>query len=410
MKKLFALLLCLCLMLPLAAMGEAETVELRFWIRTGDSFVKDYVDQYMQENPNVKVTVEEAGSGYGDLRTKFNLGLTSGELPDLSIAGFSGMGTLYDAGAIIDVSKADAAGTLADIVETFSTRCLYKDAVIAVPYQVSCPVMYYNKDLLAKTGDAVPETFTQLMATAEKAVEKDGNGNTTVYGFNTASDINWYLCAMIYEFGGSFFDEEGNVKLNTETTQNMFAWWAEMAQKGILPANQHQTAEDDFCNGSTLFYCTSCASYGTIKEAVGDKFELGVAYFPGEVSQQVNQGGNGILVFTKDEKKQQVALDLIKYLLEPERMEVVVDKGFLPVTNAVLNGDYVAQKAQEDPNYGVLYSQVNNISVFIQHPAYSTATGELKNIASELEAYPDSDIMELLNESQQVIDEFMENY
>ncbi|MEG0270826.1 MAG: extracellular solute-binding protein [Clostridia bacterium] len=410
MKKLLAAVLCLCLMLPLAALAADEPIELNFWIRTSDAFLEEYVGQYMQEHPNVKVNVSQVGSGYGELRTKFNLGITSGELPDLSIAGFSGMGVLYDADAIVDVSKADQAGALSDIVETFASRCRYKDAVIAVPYQVSCPVMYYNKTLLEKLGATVPQTFTELMATAQKAVEKDASGTTKVYGFNTAADINWYVCAMIYNFGGSFFDENGNIKIDTDTTKALYTWWADMVQKGIMPANQHETAQDDFSNGTLLCYFDSCAAYAQIQKNTGDKFDVGVAFFPGEESQSVNLGGNGIVVFTHDEKKQKAALELISYLLAPERMEVIVDKGFLPVTNAMLNSEYTAGKIAADENMRFIYDQVQNISIFIQHPAYAKTTGELTAIASEIEADSSADIMALLEESQAVIDEFMSSY
>lgn len=409
MKKSLAILLCLVLMVPFAAHAE-EPVELTFWIRTGDAFVEAYVADYMEEHPNVKINVMQVGSGYGDLRTKFNLGITSRELPDLSIAGFSGMGSLYDAGEIIDVSKADKSGALSDIVETFSTRCLYKDAVIAVPYQVSAPVMYYNRTLLNKAGLEVPQTFTQLMETGEKLIEKDANGVTTVYGFNTASDVSWYLRPMLYNFGGSLFNAQGDVELNTQEARDMFAWWAEMVKRGILPANQHTTAQDDFCNGAVAFYFTSCASYAELQKAVGDKFDLGVAYFPGEKIQEVNQGGNGIVVFTHDEKKQEVALDLISYLLQPERMQTIVDKGFLPVTNAMLNGDYVKNKIAADENFKAIYDQVTRVAIFLQHPAATKASTELGNIASEIESNPDSDIGALLDESQAVVNEYMMSY
>lgn len=412
MKKLLAVLLCLSMLLPLTALAESESVELTFWIRTGDAFLEDQVAAYMAANPQVKITLEPVGSSYGDLRTKFSLGIQSGELPDISIAGWSGIGTLYDAGAIVDIASLEGSGeVMSDVIETFAQRCLYKDATIAIPYQVSSPVMYYNKTMLDAAGIAVPNTFDELKEAAAACVQKNDAGETTVYGFTTASDINWYICPMIYNFGGSFFDEEGNVTLTTDAHLKLYTWWADMVKIGALAPNQHATAQEDFCNGAVAFMFHSCASYRTIKEAVGDAFELGVAYFPGQESQQVNMGGNGIIMFTRDEARQQAALDLIAYLLQPEQLSHVVENsGYLPISRSLLNSDLIAQRIAGDANLGVIYDQVNRMSVFIQHAAYSTATAELTGIASEIEAYPDADIMALLEESQAVIDEYMADY
>ena len=411
MKKTLVLFLCLCMLIPTMSFATDEAVELTFWIRTSDAFVEDQIAAYMVDHPNVKINVEAVGAGYGDLRTKFSLGLQGEDLPDMSIAGWSGIGTLYDAGAIVDIQTIPGwEGIACDLVDVFSQRCLYKDAVVAIPYQVSAPVMFYNKTMLETKNLTVPTTFTELMETAEKCVEKDETGSTTVYGFNTADDINWYLIPMIYCFGGSFNDEEDNCQLNTEATQKVYAWWAEMVNKGILPANQHDTSKEDFANGYTAFYFTSCASYADLAATVGDNFEMGVALFPQQDTQQVNLGGNGIIIFTKDEAKQKAILDLAAYLIQPQQLQAVVDKGYLPVSKSTLASDYVADKVANDANIQVIYDQVNYITVFIQHPAYSKATSLMKTLASDIEADPGADIQALIAEMQQEIDEYMEDY
>ena len=412
MKKLLALVLCLCMVLPAVALADDDVVELTFWIRTSDAFVEDQVAAYMADHPNVKVNVEAVGAGYADLRTKFSLGIQGDELPDLSIAGWSGIGTLFDAGAIADVKEIPGVdGLMDEMVESFSQRCLYKDSyVVAIPYQVSAPVMYYNKTMLDSLGLKVPETFTELMEIGAQCVQKDANGSTTVYGFNTMDDINWYLLPMIYNFGGSFFDDAFNCQLNTEATQKVYTWWADMVKQGIMPANQPATTQEDFVNGNLAFFFGSCASYASVKAAVGSNFETGVAFFPGEESQQVNLGGNGIVIFTKDEDKQAAIVDLVSYLLAPEQLQAVMEKGYLPVTKTTLASDYAATAAAEDPNWQVIYDQVQRITVFIQHPAYAKATSLLKDLASQIEADPEADVAALVAEMQQEIDEYMEDY
>jgi len=390
----------------------AGPVELKFWVRTNDSFIDAQVAKFMAENPDIKVTVEAVGAGYGDLRKKFTLGIQGGELPDMAIAGWSGIGTLYDAGAIVDIATIPGNEALmSDIVGSFSGRCRYNGAVVAVPYQCSAPVVYYNKTLLQKAGVAVPSTFAELTEAAAKCVQKDKNGNTTVYGLNTAADTNWYIIPAIYNFGGTFFDDKGNININTEAALEVYKWWDDVVKRGIMPANQHKTAEEDFANGTLAFYFTSCASYGEIKPAAkAHGFEAGIMKFPSYKNHIINLGGNGLIVFTKDATKQAACAKLMAFLLNAPQLRAVVDKGFLPVTNSMLNSDYVKQLIADDANMKVIYDQVADIGIFIQHPAYAKTTTELATIASKIESYPDSDIKSLLKASQDVINDYMADY
>lgn len=423
MKKVITVLLCMTIVMSLFAAGSPEVmakpevkatgpVNLKFWVRTNDSFVEAQVAQFMTENPDINVTVEAVGSGYGDLRKKFSLGIQGGELPDMSIAGWSGIGTLYDAGAIVDIATIPGNEALmSDMVESFSGRCRYNGAIVAVPYQCSAPVVYYNKTLLKEAGVQVPRTFAELTEAAAKCVKKDKDGNTSVYGLNTASDTNWYIIPAVYNFGGSFFDSEGNIDINTEAALEVYRWWDDVVKRGIMPANQHKTSEEDFINGRLAFYFTSCASYGEIKAAVQSHgFEVGIMKFPSYKNSIINLGGNGIIVFTKDKAKQTACAKLIAFLLDAPQLKAVVDKGFLPVTNSMLNSDYVKELIAGDDNMKVIYEQVSDIGIFIQHPAYSKTTSELAAIASKIESYPDSDINALLETSQKEIDDYMADY
>lgn len=420
MKKLIVLLLCLASIMPIFAAGSKEeaqpatsnTTELKFWVRTNDSFIDEQVATFMAQNPEIKVTVEAVGSGYGDLRKKFSLGMQGGELPDLSIAGWSGIGSLYDAEAIVDIATIPGNEALmSDIVESFSGRCRYNGAIVAVPYQSSAPVVYYNKAILDKAGVEVPRTFAELTEAAKKCVEKDSSGNTVVYGFNTPTDTNWYIIPAVYNFGGTFFDEKGDIIVDTDAAYEVYKWWDSLVKDGIMPPNQHKTAQEDFANGMLAFYMTSCASYTELKTAAqAHGFEIGIMKFPSYKNSIVNLGGNGLIVFTKDAKKQAACAKLIAFLLDSAQLKTVVDKGFLPVTNSMLNSEYLKNLVASDPNMQVIYDQVSDIGIFIQHPAYSKTTSELAAIASEIESYPDSDIKSLLKASQAVIDEYMLDY
>ncbi len=85
-----------------------------------------------------------------------------------------------------------------------------KGAMHSLPWSVDYFILYYNKELFAKKGIAVPKTFDEMAVAAEK-LNDPANG---IYGFtgrglrnaNMAMWTNFYL-----NYGGEFLDDKGNI-------------------------------------------------------------------------------------------------------------------------------------------------------------------------------------------------------
>ena len=80
----------------------------------------------------------------------------------------------------------------------------------SLPWSVDYFILYYNKELFAKKGVAVPKTFEEMVTAAEALTDpKEG-----IYGFvgrglrnaNMALWTNFYL-----NYGGEFLDDKGNI-------------------------------------------------------------------------------------------------------------------------------------------------------------------------------------------------------
>jgi multiple sugar transport system substrate-binding protein len=106
--------------------------------------------------------------------------------------------------------------TAPDLVESdFSTAGLTyakndKGRMCSLPWSVDYFILYYNKELLAKKGIAVPKTLDEMADAAEKLTDP----KTGTYGFvgrglrnaNMAMWSNFYL-----NYGGEFLDAKGNI-------------------------------------------------------------------------------------------------------------------------------------------------------------------------------------------------------
>ena len=122
------------------------------------------------------------------------------------------------AGWLADVSgfMKDPDLTAADLTESdFSAAGLQfakpdNGPMHSLPWSVDYFILYYNKELFAKKGVAVPKTFDEMVAAAETLTDaKEG-----VYGFvgRGLRNANMTLWTNFFlNYGGEFLDAKGNI-------------------------------------------------------------------------------------------------------------------------------------------------------------------------------------------------------
>ncbi len=412
MKRILSLVLTLCMMLAVCSFAQAdETITLDFWVRTTDDFSEE-ITAFEAANPDIRINQVQVGSNYDDLVSKYNAALASDSLPQVGMVGQRhGIPQLYDAGKLIPIENFMSEEEQTDIMEQYWVRYTYQGIRLAVPFQSSMPMMYYNETMLNELGLSVPTTFSELMETSAKAVQDtDGDGVPDIYGFNMAADYPWYVQPIVWSMGGTIIDNEGNVSVNTPEMAEALEFFATMVKEGIMPANQHSTAQTDFTNGTLLFFFTSCASKSAIESAIGDSFIYNMAFFPGGEELNVGIGGNGLAIFESSEEEEQAAYRFIQYLISPEAIsQSTLTKGYIPFSYSQFESE-VIQESLEDPIWKIVLDQINYIHGQNIHPADSTIWNETMDLVSEIEANPDMDIPAALEKMQAEIDEFMMLY
>ncbi len=279
-RKTLAMLLALAMVLSLAACGSGKSTaaeapktataeanpaaadtateekelkgEITFWHCFTQGARMEAIDAaataFMEAHPGVKINIETMS--WGDFNTKWNAGLTTGDLPDMSVAQNTGeVAEMINAGVLTDIS-----GVIDDIGrERFSENALADmtaDGITyGVPFYSHAQVMWYREDLLEAAGLEVPTTWEEFYDAAV-ALTKDG-----VYGAGVSCSPNDLLCTRYLNYyvrsaGGSLLNVDLTANLTSDIALEGIKFWTDV-YKNCSPAETINYTVNDH---ATLFY------------------------------------------------------------------------------------------------------------------------------------------------------------
>src|SRR3978361_1140135 len=85
-----------------------------------------------------------------------------------------------------------------------------KGEMLSLPWSVDYFILYYNKEMFAKKGVAVPRTFDEMVDAAEKLTDpKEGTFGFVGRGLRNANMTLW--TNFFLNYGGEFLDAKGNI-------------------------------------------------------------------------------------------------------------------------------------------------------------------------------------------------------
>jgi sn-glycerol 3-phosphate transport system substrate-binding protein len=226
------------------------------------------------------------------------------------------------------------------------------DRLYSMPFNLSSPVLYYNKNDFREVGldpGKPPQTLEELKAYSEKLLQKDGSGNITRSGI--ALEISpWFFEQMLAKAGGLYVNNgNGRDGLATEAVFNgtegkaIFQWWADMVESGLAfnVGRNLSGADNLLAVGSGRASMTISSSAGLravfdVIEAGGAKgVELGVAPMPAPQSAEggIVVGGASLwIVKARPEAEQEAAWKFLKFLVEADQQAAwYAGSGYFPI-------------------------------------------------------------------------------
>jgi sn-glycerol 3-phosphate transport system substrate-binding protein len=368
---------------PLSALKNAKSkpVEITYWHgafqRANEEVLGRLTDQFNSSQNDVRVTVVNQTT-YTDTLNKFRAGLSSGDLPDLVNIEDTGLQQMIDTQAVlpaqacVKADKYDLSDNLKRVTDYYSV----KGTLWPMPFNVSNPVLYYNKKAFQAAGldpNNPPKTLAEMKTAAQRL--KDA-GVVSQAGFGMKLDP-WYLEQWSALAGKTYVNNNNGRKsratattFDNATGKEIFTFLNDMVKSGLARTNPADgpSAFDNLLgigNGNFGMAIDTSAALGTIQQLLtgGDypNVELGVAPLPGPKGKGgVLVGGGANYISRKSSpEKQAGAWQFAKFLNEPDVQATwVAGTGYVPIRQSAANLPPVQQRWAEVPGFKVAYDQL----------------------------------------------------
>ncbi|HEY8566508.1 MAG TPA: ABC transporter substrate-binding protein [Beijerinckiaceae bacterium] len=313
-----------------AALAQQTTLRIFTGGQQRPDVMRQIVDGYMKQNPNVKVEVEVGGATSEQQQQYLNTVLasrdTSLDVVLIDVIRPAQWAAAQWAEPLDSYLGAEKDAVMAKYLPAYREANIVNGKVMSLPYFADAQFLYYRKDLLEKAGVQPPRTWDELKSAAQKAAQAAGNPN--VRGFETAgAPIEGTVCTYLVPLWGTGGDltQGGKVNLDTPAAKKPFELWGEMKQANVIPPNQAEIVTDrirqNFQAGNSVFAMTWGYVWNRSQQDPDSqvKDKVGVVPLPGFTADKAATCiGGWQLAVTAFSKNKAEAVKLVRYLSSPE--------------------------------------------------------------------------------------------
>jgi multiple sugar transport system substrate-binding protein len=283
--------------------------------------IQELIDAFNAANPDVLVKQEP--QNWGEIYAKAPAAVAAGAGPDMLFAIPDFAPIFKDLGQLDSV--ADFVAELDakhDFVDSAVEAYTYDDGIWAVPMYNMTMHMWYRPSVLEAAGVAVPTTWDEWKAAAEK-LTVDGK-----YGMGLPANKQLYTDQTVYSVmlnGGAseIYNEDGSLRFDNAETVAAYDFYKSMMAYSPPDAPSWTWGEAEACFASRS--CAMVMQFSVIStydtQAEGDAADLGVAALPvktaGEAPGTIAYA-NAVMFLSKDEARRAASQRFIAFLLEPE--------------------------------------------------------------------------------------------
>ena len=206
--------------------------ELVFWTWVPD--IQNQVDMFMEEYPEIDVTVENVGQGaphYQKLRTALESGKGA---PDVAQVEFQYLSSFRVSDDLLDLAPYGAAELEDQYDEWIWDQVSDEGAVYGIPQDVGPMGNLYREDLLSDAGVEPPATWEEFIETARTYRE----ANPKSYLTNLPGNDPGQFTALLWQAGARPFDYDGaetvTIDLDTPEVAKVIDLWNTLIQEDLI--------------------------------------------------------------------------------------------------------------------------------------------------------------------------------
>lgn len=393
---------------PTEVPAVEEPVTLNVWYAvsgtSGETFVQ-LAEEFDAANDLVDLELSYSGNS-SDTATKVSAALLTDTAPDVALMY---AGPLYTGGRgdyTIQSLIEDEDFHADDIYAGMWDYCTYMDGgVCAVPYGISTQVLYYNKDILEAAGVDMtnpPATWEELREVCRQCIEKGNVNNADEFIGFEVSDAPWLFKSMLMQNGCAIIENnDGQIVpiYNDAQALEVAEYWKSLVDEGIMPAGEHNNAENKFLSGNCAFIAASSNRISRWPGAT--EFEIGAIEMPtfGE-SRSLALGGNVLVILTQDPQRVAAAWEFIKAMTTTENITTFsLATGYLPIRRSSVETEQAQQAIADNEMYAVAFQQLDYTWAYVHFEQMGTMDIELRNALNKIEKEAGGTIQEVLDKA-----------
>lgn len=373
---------------PVDALDAASgPVEITFWHglnADNEDAINRVTDEYNASQDRVRVTAQNQGS-YGETIDKY---YQSGQgsrpdvvmFPEYMVQQTADSDSVIPIGSCIEASGFDTAPFQPSALTAYSTGGVQW----AMPFNVSNPVLYYNRSVFEAAGldpDDPPSSLAELREYSQTIV--DTGAATYGIALDTGSDSGggWFL-EQWFANAGEFYADNGNGRLAPATQVlyddpfgvELLTYVQQLLNDGLAfnvgdnvggsdnflkLADQAEPAAMTIGTSAALGTVINVVDGGLIPGITGDDIGIGPLPGPGPVPTALIGGASLYVVADHGDEQAAAAWDYIQYLVSPEVQSLWATlTGYVPVRDDALEVDPAATVYEQDPRFRVAYDQL----------------------------------------------------
>jgi multiple sugar transport system substrate-binding protein len=274
-------------------------------------------------NANRGVTIRPEYASWDDLIRKIPADLMAGTPPEI-VAGSSRTGFMASA------ARRNLLVDLAPVVDALGRADFHKPSLeawhlsgiqAAIPYGVQWPVLWCRTDLFGEAGLALPKTWDDYRAAAERLT----NPAKGIFGACFPAGRTWntqiQATIAIWGAGGHIFDDKLNPTIDTPEVRRAMTYYAEMCRFSPPDIGQYgfREASAAYTSGksATTFYWGRVLSH-LYQQAPDLIPKSKTVHIPYGTRPATAIGWDEFVVYKSRNSRQ--ATDFVKFMLEPAQM------------------------------------------------------------------------------------------
>jgi sn-glycerol 3-phosphate transport system substrate-binding protein len=379
------LLTCAAALLATTAAAAAQT-RVEFWhafTETNGNAVAELAEMFNESQSDYEIVPVYTGN-YTEGTQRLTAAIAGGTAPGLVMLEITRYGLFADRGALeplqpyIEAAGDDFLGSVRPFALEASR---YLGESYVIPFNVSTPVMYYNKDMFRAAGldpENPPRTWDEVTEVAKTLTLRDGD---TVSQWGLTTPPQWVRWAMTNQAGGGWVDPADNaVQIDSPESIRAYQyaadWVNEHGVASLEAALDEDVADDYFDTGRAAIEFNSTG--GLTGNLTGLPFDLGVAPLPCDAVCAAPIGGATLgIVASAPEEVKEGAWAFIEYATTPENNALIFTRtGYLPIIEGALDTEEAQARIEEHPEYLVANEQLEVAFARARPPAMPAIRSE----------------------------------